>query len=307
MSDKRKSEETGGKGCGRIVLDEKNSIALGVSAKEFDAICNGETQIISVDVNEDTNESVLENIQGHLILCCDEMPTHYYYCYFWNGGVFPYVVKKDLQYIKLLSKGRELVLRITGHTETVKQRYVIVNNEQLEPDDDGDACEWTIHFEVEKCQGTLFTTMNSKGQKSKTYLLRWNPAISSFRLDDYRKATEERPNGFGMNWSVYEWEEAHEGDHFYMLRTGDDKAGIVFRGDFTSEPYPGEDWAGKGKQRYYMDMVCYGSVPADERPPLSIDVLEKTIPDINWQRGHSGELLSEEDAAKLNELWNKIL
>lgn len=51
-----------------------------------------------------------------------------------------------------------------------------------------------------------------------------------------------------MNWSVYEWEKAHKGDHYYMLRTGDDKAGIVFRGVFTSDPYPGEDWAGNGKK-----------------------------------------------------------
>ena len=92
-----------------------------------------------------------------------------------------------------------------------------------------------------------------------------------------------------------------------MLRTGDDKAGIVFRGVFTSEPYPGEDWAGKGKQRYYMDMGCYDCVPADELSPISIDVLEKAIPDIDWRRGHSGQLLSDEDTAKLDELWNNLM
>lgn len=34
-----------------------------------------------------------------------------------------------------------------------------------------------------------------------------------------------------------------------MIRTGDDKAGIVFRGVFTSDPYPGEDWVGNGKKK----------------------------------------------------------
>lgn len=142
----------------------------------------------------------------------------------------------------------------------------------------------------------------------KTYLLRWNPTISSFKLDDYRDVLSKYPDGFsGMNWSVYEWEEAHKGDHFYMLRTGDDKAGIVFRGVFTSDPYPGEDWAGNGKQRYYMDMDCYDCVPADEQSPISIEELEKAIPGIDWRRGHSGELLSSEDADKLNELWNNMI
>ena len=141
----------------------------------------------------------------------------------------------------------------------------------------------------------------------KTYLLRWNPLISSFKLEEYREVLSKYPDGFaGMNWSIYEWEDAHIGDYYYMLRTGDDKAGIVFRGVFTSEPYKGEDWAGKGRERYYMDMECYDCVPADEQSPVGIDVLEKNIPSINWRRGHSGELLSEDDAEKLNGLFDKF-
>ena len=142
----------------------------------------------------------------------------------------------------------------------------------------------------------------------KTYLLRWNPTISSFRLEHYRQAMEQRPDGFGFDWSVYEWEEAHEGDHYYMLRTGDDKPGIVFHGVFTSEPYTGEDWAGqKGKIRRYMDMDCFDCVPADEQSPITIEILEKAIPNVNWRAGHSGEYLSEEDAEKLDELWEKYM
>ena len=48
---------------------------------------------------------------------------------------------------------------------------------------------------------------------------------------------------FRLNWSINEWEEARRGDIFYMMRVGDDKAGIVFNGQFISDPYPGEDWA----------------------------------------------------------------
>ena len=144
-------------------------------------------------------------------------------------------------------------------------------------------------------------------RKPKTYLLRWNPTISSFRLGDYRNALYHHPDGFALNWSVYEWEDAHEGDRFYMLRTGDDKEGIVFCGEFTSEPYPGEDWAGKGIPRHYMDMDCWDCVLADEMPSLNVEILEKELPDINWRKGHSGQLLSEKDAEKLNELWNNLM
>lgn len=287
-----------------ITLDDKNSIALRVSDEEFIDFSNGEKCVVSINVNQDTFESVLENIQGNLVLCCDEMPVYYYSCYFWNNGVFPYVVKNDLQYIILLNRGREIILRITGHSASVLQRYTIIDNEYLEPDENGDACEWTIHFKVEKCFNASFVSRNSTGEKSKTYLLRWNPTISSFRLDDYREASTQCPNGFHMNWSIYEWENAHEGDRFYMLRTGDEYAGIVFCGIFTSEPYPGDDWAGRGKQRYYIDIDCFGCESPGQKPSLDVETLEHSLPNIDWRRGHSGELLSEVDAEKLYELWN---
>ena len=92
-----------------------------------------------------------------------------------------------------------------------------------------------------------------------------------------------------------------------MLRTGDDKAGIVFRGVFTTEPFPGEDWAGKGKQRYYLDMECYDCVPADEQPSVNIELLEKEIPEIDWRKGHSGELLSKETSEKLKEICDNLI
>ena len=139
----------------------------------------------------------------------------------------------------------------------------------------------------------------------KTYLLRWNPTISSYTLNDYRNDMEEYPDGFRSNWSIYEWEEAHKGDRFFMLRTGDDKAGIVYRGEFLSDPYEGDDWAGqKGKKRQYIDIGCYDFIPANNQSPIDIELLEKEIPEIDWRKGHSGELLSEETADKLNDLWN---
>lgn len=141
----------------------------------------------------------------------------------------------------------------------------------------------------------------------KTYLLRWNPIISSLSLDEYRRAVKECPKGFEYNYSVHDWEQAHCGDHFYMFRTGDDYAGIIFRGVFTSNPEPGDDWAGQGKQRHYMDIFCCDCVPADQKPPIDIELLEKEIPSIDWRKGHAGELISREDAQKLDELWEELM
>lgn len=223
--------------------------------------------------------------------------------------------------------GEEFVARILGNNKgfaCVCQKVILYNEKETKivPIDDFfaatkdnkfikrlDYAQFVIDKMPDKVWQDFYDSFDVEPIRSpKTYLLRWNPTISSFNLDDYRDVLSKYPGGFsGMNWSVYEWEKAHKGDHYYMLRTGDDKAGIVFRGVFTSDPYPGEDLAGNGKKRYYMDMDCYDCVPADEQSAIGIEELEKAVPGIDWRRGHSGELLSSEDADRLNELWNNIM
>ena len=220
--------------------------------------------------------------------------------------------------------GEEFVARILGNNKgfaCVCQKVILYNEKETKivPIDDFftatkdnkyikrlDYAQFVIDKMPDDVWTDFYDSFDVEPLRSpKTYLLRWNPTISSFKLDDYRDVLSKYPGGFsGLNWSVYEWEKAHKGDHYYMLRTGDDKAGIVFRGVFTSDPYPSEDWAGNGKQRYYMDMDSYDCVPADVQSPIGIEELEKAVPDIDWRRGHSGQLLSEEDADKLDELWN---
>lgn len=51
----------------------------------------------------------------------------------------------------------------------------------------------------------------------------------------------------GVFTIIYEWEKAKKGDCFYMERLGDEGRGIVFRGQFTSDPYLGEDWVGPAR------------------------------------------------------------
>lgn len=290
-----------------VTIDETNCIGLKTNTKIFNELINGTRNFVSMRIDQDTYEGILENIEGNLILCCDEAPNYFYGCYFWNKGEFPYVVKEDLQHIIVFNGGRQLLLHITGHTATCDQRYTRQEDGSYIPDPNGDACVWTIIFDVKVDSMSYYRPGNTEPYEPKTYLLRWNPTISSFRLDEYREATTQCPNGFKFNWSIYEWEDAHEGDRFYMLRTGDEDAGIVFRGVFTSESSKGDDWAGKGRQRHYMDMDCVDCVPADQKPPITIDMLEKAIPDIDWCRGHSGELLSDEDAEKLDLLWCNIM
>lgn len=108
----------------------------------------------------------------------------------------------------------------------------------------------------------------------------------------------------GVFTIIYEWEKAKKGDCFYMERLGDEGRGIVFRGQFTSDPYLGEDWAGTSKKRYYVDIDCFDASPADGQPHITVEELKSILPEINWDKGHSGQLLTEGQAQKLDELWD---
>lgn len=79
---------------------------------------------------------------------------------------------------------------------------------------------------------------------------------------------------------------------------------LVFRGLFLSEPYEGDDWAGKGQQRHYVDISCeHGSVT----PLVPTDALQNAILEINWLHGHSGELITVDQEKKIDKLLSDAI
>lgn len=141
-------------------------------------------------------------------------------------------------------------------------------------------------------------------EEPRTYILRWNPAISSSKLKDLCKAARKWPDGFQGDWSIYEWQHARKGDRYFMERVGDDHAGIVFAGRFLSDPYPGKDWAGTDRQRYYVDISIEGARP-DMEPIIPLKDLQQAVPEIEWTHGHSGQEVSFEQAQILMTLWEE--
>lgn len=149
-------------------------------------------------------------------------------------------------------------------------------------------------------------TSKRVGNTPKCYLMRWNPEISDYSLDKYRELTAKHPESFGMRWSIYDYKEAKERDFFYMLREGEENGGIIIWGIFSSDPFEGEDWRGSGKKSHYINMHCVHAENADTKPPLSLSLLEKEIPEINWRKGHSGESLTPEQTFAIETLRTGI-
>lgn len=141
----------------------------------------------------------------------------------------------------------------------------------------------------------------------KTFILFWNPAISSYKLDDFQRELEEMTEDYNnMNWSIWEHDKAHAGDRFFMVRCGNGKTGICMSGYFSSDPYKGEDWSGKGRVTYYMNLEPDTMIHPEYLPILTTNELINAIPSFDWVGGHSGRLLEEKNAEKLENLWKQF-
>ena len=139
----------------------------------------------------------------------------------------------------------------------------------------------------------------------KTYILFWNPAISSYKLEDFQREMADLNNA-DMNWSVWEYENACAGDRFFMVRCGSGKTGICMSGYFSSDPYKDEDWSGRGRVTYYMDLEPDYMINPDYLPILSTLDLIRDVPGFDWNGGHSGRLLDAKLAEKLETIWKKF-
>lgn len=266
------------------------AVTFEVDSEVIEGVRKGEIRQLVIDINDDNQNLILENYEGNLVLVIDELPETFHGCYLYNNGVFPYAIKDNLQFLVLADGDNSCLTKILEvDTEPgTRFRFQGPGKPSVE-DPNGDSCIWKVKLNVVPLIDA-----------PKKYLMRWNPTISSFTESDYEKCIENMERGmFRMNWSIYEWEEARVGDMFYMMRVGDKKAGIVFSGIIASDPYVMDDWAGTSKRRLYVDLVCMRAVAPDEKPMVSLDMLQTAIPEINWAKGHSGVLLSETVAEKI--------
>jgi len=277
--------------------DNKETVAISIHVDEevIEQVRKGEITKICLDIDDDNYREILENVDGHLMLVLDEMPNTFHGCYLYNNGVFPYAIKDSLDFLILEGGEDHCLTKIIGADTVPVSRFRYQGPQKSFVDDpEGDSCIWEIQFEVVPIHG-----------EPRYYLMRWNPSVSSFTEEDYKACVADMEHGmFRMNWSIYDWQEARRGDFFYMLRTGDDKAGIVFTGQFITDPYPGEDWAGSNKRRMYVDVYCLGVSKPGTKPRIPLKMLEAAIPAVDWDQGHSGVQLTPEVIQEVEKLWD---
>lgn len=135
-----------------------------------------------------------------------------------------------------------------------------------------------------------------------TVVLMWNPAISSYTKKDFLDGMDHFGQ-YGLNWSVWEHEIIKKYDRFFMVKVGEGPTGVVMSGMIMSDPYSGEDWSGKGRKTYYVDLSISVMLHPEKAQLLTTEELMREIPDFNWTGGHSGRVLTEGQGSKLRKLW----
>lgn len=145
-----------------------------------------------------------------------------------------------------------------------------------------------------------------QGFMRNTFLLRWNPALSSYTMERLDEDMTDWANGEwcdDFDWSVHDWQKARKGDRFFMLRVGEGNTGVFAAGRFTSDPFLGDDWSGKGREVHYMTMEFETVFHPERAEIISTEELRAELPEIDWSGGHSGVMLDAESAERLELMW----
>lgn len=138
------------------------------------------------------------------------------------------------------------------------------------------------------------------------FLLRWNPALSSYTMERLDEDMTDWANGEwcdDFDWSVHDWQKARKGDRFFMLRVGEGNTGVFAAGRFTSDPFLGDDWSGKGREVHYMTMEFETVFHPEHAEIITTEELRAELPEIDWSGGHSGVMLDAESAERLELMW----
>lgn len=152
----------------------------------------------------------------------------------------------------------------------------------------------------------------SEERQRKAYLLRWNPNISPYSREryeeDFTHYVETGSDPEDMNWTIREHSQVESGDIYFMAQVGCDVNGIVWAGYLEDEPYDMMDRKGRLVPHKFIDITYFFMQRIEKKMILTADRLKEVVPEIDWNKGSSGILLSPETAEKLAlEVANQLL
>ena len=128
-----------------ITLD--NTLGFQVDEEILQEFLSCKRDYFPIDLDDDTTPHLQQNGEGNLVLGVD-LPDRFYGCYYYNGGVFPYILKKEIDYLALESGDRQIVGRLVRCVPVPHTRFRFGPNpgDPSVADPDGDCCLWTLKY-----------------------------------------------------------------------------------------------------------------------------------------------------------------
>ena len=144
-----------------------------------------------------------------------------------------------------------------------------------------------------------------------TFILRWNPNISSYTMEKHLDIVSHINNGEfppDFDWSVWDWQRVKIGDVFVMLQVGTDNDGIAMVGRFSSKAHEDDSWREDGSKIHYATMAVLDAWDLTKETTLAASQFERLFKQIDWHSGHSGTWLRRRVAKNLlTYLVNKMM
>ena len=144
---------------------------------------------------------------------------------------------------------------------------------------------------------------------TKSWLLSWNP-----KNWQWTTLADDRANTSTGEIVTHAWRCAssapRDGDHVFLVRTGDEPKGIVAFGSVARAPYDAPHYdaekAAEGKTTQFIDVDFADIRDASLDPILPLEKLQQDAPDQTWNPQSSGIEIKPKAARKLSRLWNEL-
>ena len=139
-----------------------------------------------------------------------------------------------------------------------------------------------------------------------TFILRWNPNISSYKMETHLEVVSHAKMGnvpHRFDWSVQDWQKVKDGDMVILLQVGTDSDGIAMIGKIKGKPEADESWREDGSKTHYVYIKIFDAYNPSEFKELLAENFENEFDKIKWHKGHSGELI---DKATVDRLFEKL-
>ena len=143
-----------------------------------------------------------------------------------------------------------------------------------------------------------------------TFILRWNPAISSYKMERHLEIVSHAhkmqfPESF--DWSVRDWQKVKDGDMAVLLQVGTENDGVAMIAKIVGAPEADESWRGDGSKVHYVNLSIFDAFNPAEQKQFRAENFESDFETIKWHKGHSGELIDKATAKRLFEKLNSAV